>query len=176
MVSLHGSLLEIDEDEEEEDAEGNKHKKGPRLGSPREAGEGHREISWIWMQEGALGDGSNKDLNHAIKLEWLRSRARAHRWQEECLLLTEEKRRILKTFAYEAERWDQRQSGWQGLGLDYAEGVQAYARRQADMYCRLTLKFQIHWDLPPEQVLEDNESESEAEGEGEVRQLEGKVE
>ncbi|KAK0476553.1 hypothetical protein EDD18DRAFT_1115322 [Armillaria luteobubalina] len=176
MVSLHGSLLEINEDDEEEDAEGNKRKKRPRLGSPREAGEGHWEISWIWMQEGALGDGSNKDLNHVIKLEWLRSRAHAHRWQEECLLLMEEKRRILKTFAYEAECWDQRQSGWQGLGLDYAEGVQAYARRQADMYCRLTSKFRIHWDLPPEQVLEDNKSESEAEGEGEVRRLEGKVE
>ncbi|KAK0500834.1 hypothetical protein EDD18DRAFT_1101824 [Armillaria luteobubalina] len=78
MVSLHGSLLEIDEDKDEEDAKGMERKKQPRLGPPKEAGEGHQEISWISMQEGALGDGSNKDLNHAIKLEWLQSHACAH--------------------------------------------------------------------------------------------------
>ncbi|KAK0444170.1 hypothetical protein EV421DRAFT_1903278 [Armillaria borealis] len=170
MVSLHGSLLEIDKDnEEDDDAEGNKRKKRPKTGPPKEAGEGHREISWIWMQEGALGDGSNKDLNHAIKLEWLRSHARAHRWREECLLLTEEKRHVLKTFTYEAERWDQQQSGWPDLDREHAEGVRAYALRQADIYRRLAARFRTIWDLPAEEVMDDDDSESEAEEEGRVQ-------
>lgn len=65
MSLLHGSVLEIDEDEDEDElvVEGSTARKCARkMGPPKEVGEGHREISWIWVQEGALGDGSDKAL------------------------------------------------------------------------------------------------------------------
>ncbi|KAF8806032.1 hypothetical protein BYT27DRAFT_7102856, partial [Phlegmacium glaucopus] len=41
----------------------------------------------------------------ALRIEWCRARARAHRWQEECLLLHEEMRRILAFFAWQHQCW-----------------------------------------------------------------------
>lgn len=40
-----------------------------------------------------------------MRIEWCKSRARAHRWQEECLLLAEEMRRVLAFFSWQAEDW-----------------------------------------------------------------------
>jgi hypothetical protein len=41
----------------------------------------------------------------ALRVEWCKARARAHRWQEECLLLHEEMRRVLATFAWQSQNW-----------------------------------------------------------------------
>ncbi|PBK63779.1 hypothetical protein ARMSODRAFT_893876, partial [Armillaria solidipes] len=163
ITSLHGSVLEIDDAEEDEPA-------GPsqkRRKTAKEVGEGHREISWIWIQEGALGDGQDEKLNQAVKLEWLKSRARAHHWREECLLLTEEKRRTLESFRFTAQEWDNRESGWHGLDAAVQEGVMGYARRQASVYRSLELHFRKLWDMPIEEVLEgENDSETETEDDG----------
>ena len=40
-----------------------------------------------------------------MRIEWCKARARAHRWQEECLLLAEEMRRVLAFFSWQAEDW-----------------------------------------------------------------------
>jgi hypothetical protein len=44
-------------------------------------------------------------LSIALRIEWCKARARAHRWQEECLLLAEEMRRVLAFFSWQAEDW-----------------------------------------------------------------------
>jgi len=50
-----------------------------------------------------LTSGYNYPL--ALRVEWCKARARAHRWQEECLLLLEEMRRVLATFSWQSEKW-----------------------------------------------------------------------
>ncbi len=63
MTSLHGSVLEIDNKEDEEEMnDGSSTNKRARTGVTREIGEGYREMSWIWTQEEALGDRSDKAL------------------------------------------------------------------------------------------------------------------
>ncbi|CAA7257476.1 unnamed protein product [Cyclocybe aegerita] len=66
--------------------------------------EGWKKLKWIWTVQGA---GANMDASgeDALRVEWCKVHARAHRWQEECLLLQEEMRRVLVTFKVEAARW-----------------------------------------------------------------------
>ncbi|PBK63593.1 hypothetical protein ARMSODRAFT_979742 [Armillaria solidipes] len=155
ITSLHGSVLEIDEAEEDELV-------GPsqkRWKTAKEVGEGHQEILWIWIQEGALGDGQDEKLSQAVKLKWLKSQARAHHWREECLLLTEEKRWMLESFRFTAEQWDNRESSWEGL----------------DVVMQEELHFRKLWDMPIEEVLEsekDSETEMEDDGQGDRNHVE----
>ncbi|KAF9059907.1 hypothetical protein BDP27DRAFT_1430701 [Rhodocollybia butyracea] len=52
-------------------------------------GEGERQLSWIWhVQRADISD--NKHLVDSLRIQWCKSRARALRWQEECLLIQEE--------------------------------------------------------------------------------------
>lgn len=44
----------------------------------------------------------------ALRIEWCKSRARAQRWQEECILLKEEMQRIIRFHIWEAETWTAR--------------------------------------------------------------------
>ena len=50
-----------------------------------------------------LTSGYNYPL--ALRVEWCKARARAHRWQEECLLLLEEMRQVLAMFSWQSEKW-----------------------------------------------------------------------
>jgi hypothetical protein len=89
----------------------------------------------------------------ALRIEFCRTRARAHRWQEECILLAEEMMRVEQFWAWDAARWEQRaldpsvrvaipleDSGYPELverRLEAAEllktGKVAYALRQASI-------------------------------------------
>ena len=87
-----------------------------------ETAEGRKKLKWIWTVKGtgANADASTQsgmsneilatkstDMNYptALRVEWCKARARAHRWQEECLLLCEEMRRVLAFFTWQAEMW-----------------------------------------------------------------------
>ena len=48
----------------------------------------------------------------ALRIEFCRARARAHRWQEECLLLNEELARVYRFFGWDAARWEDRGRGY----------------------------------------------------------------
>lgn len=114
--------------------------------------EGTRRLSWIWMingvgldsdegmQKGILAIISDYMLTTcilALHLEWCRSRARAHRWSEECRLLLEEMRRILAFYNWEIDWW----KGQIGQITDAVEveceGLTAYALRQASIRKRM---------------------------------------
>ncbi|KAF8879143.1 hypothetical protein BD779DRAFT_1612947 [Infundibulicybe gibba] len=88
-------------------------------------GEGRRSISWIW-KVGEVPEGGSKDMMQqvykALKIEWCKIRARAHRWQEECILLEEETARVVAFFKWEAQRW-KNLAGY---------GCRAYALQQID--------------------------------------------
>lgn len=82
-----------------------------------------KRSSWIWNVRG-LGENADdhgqtgtSEFNachavangsSALRIEFCRARARAHRWQEECLILAEEMRRVVRFWEYEADVWEQR--------------------------------------------------------------------
>ncbi|KAG2101317.1 uncharacterized protein F5147DRAFT_812283 [Suillus discolor] len=92
--------------------------------------EGRRlvSISWIWKQRYGAGE---EELSDAMRIEWCKARARAHRWSEEVELLQEEMRRVLAFFDWHAAWWVERATSKTWLGLIENEGAVAYAHRQA---------------------------------------------
>jgi hypothetical protein len=101
------------------------------------------------------------DISVALRLLWLRSRARVHRWQEEVELVAEEMRRVERFFYWERDEWKkaafQRQNNFVSAGTDPAntvaiadrialdEGLVACAYRQADLRERMCEHFKYLW-------------------------------
>ncbi|KAF9455819.1 hypothetical protein BDZ94DRAFT_1315796 [Collybia nuda] len=120
----------------------------------RESGssEGRVAMSWIWRTGEGSGDfdPAGPRMQEALRIEWCRSRARAHRWQEECLLLQEEMRRVKDFFSWEEKKWVER-AEQVGPTLEpvLAEGLHAYAHRQAVIRDRLRTHCELVWkDIP----------------------------
>ncbi len=90
-------------------------------------GEGHRTMSWIWR--GA--DGDNESATDSLRVEWIKARARAMRWEEETKLLPEEMRRCLATLQWEEQQWRLRATARQVKDPRLQEGLVAYALDQA---------------------------------------------
>jgi hypothetical protein len=87
-----------------------------------------------------------------VWLQWLRSRARANRWDEEVELLVVEMRRVARFLEYERERWNsaakRRDVSSEVLPAGQGplmEGLTAYAYRQADLRNRLRCHFDHLW-------------------------------
>ena len=129
--------------------------------------EGRKKLSWIWKVHGT---GANVDdcteagkpykfvmlllcsqLNNlALRIEWCKARARAHRWQEECLLLAEEMRRILAFFAWQENEWKCRTKSFPSGSdneLQLVEGKIAYALRQANIRTQMVESFKAQWSV-----------------------------
>ncbi|KAK0496504.1 hypothetical protein EDD18DRAFT_1105616 [Armillaria luteobubalina] len=156
MLSMYGSVMDIQElatevtnpeDQHQKKRKSEKHKDKPR------------DVSWIWLAEGSLGElGNDSDITD-VRVHWLRSWACLLRWEEEISLLREEQRRVLVTLRYCAKWWDKWRSGWNGLAAEIAEGVQAYAAQQRDGQLDLAEHFARKW--PSEyRALVDNDEES----------------
>lgn len=134
---------------------------GLREGEDASASEGRRTLSWIWMTQRTndtemtetMSEGKyyifycyifyNTKREIAIRIEWCKARARAHRWQEECILLQEEMRRVK-----EFHRW---QVGIWKVQAETAEtdGGRAYAWRQKSTREKLIAQCVEAWkDVP----------------------------
>ncbi|KAG2153817.1 hypothetical protein DEU56DRAFT_868442 [Suillus clintonianus] len=87
--------------------------------------------------------GSDKGDNDGVCIKWCKSRARALRWSEEVELLREEMRRVLKFFAWQAAWWEDQGKRRVGECAAHAEGVYAYAVRQANLRRRMADDFRI---------------------------------
>ncbi|KAF8879940.1 hypothetical protein BD779DRAFT_1676153 [Infundibulicybe gibba] len=107
--------------------------------------EGRRTVSWIWKAPTGQNSGTTggEEVVEALRIEWLKARARAHRWQEECLLLTEEMRRALAFFRSEIDSWTQ--IGHRLTPTDSNEGLRAYAFRQANSRDGLLTRCKKTW-------------------------------
>lgn len=99
----------------------------------------------------------------ALRVEWCKARARAHRWQEECLLLDEEMRRVKMFLGWQIEIWNDRASQTfptlnnthspenanLPLGIREQElaeeGRRAYAYRQAAICRRIQHHCEVKW-------------------------------
>ncbi|KAF8874974.1 hypothetical protein BD779DRAFT_1613491 [Infundibulicybe gibba] len=103
--------------------------------------EGRRNISWIWMVDGT-GEG-DQVMQEGLRIEWCKARARAHRWQEECILLQEEMWRVKAFFRWEIDQWQIRADV--EMNNDGAEGRRAYALRQANIRSLMLARCEKTW-------------------------------
>ncbi|SJL12098.1 uncharacterized protein ARMOST_15519 [Armillaria ostoyae] len=59
-----------------------------------------REVSWIWLLEGSLGECNEMSSLEDVRVHWVRSQARMKWWEEEQELLWEEQCRVLVTLGW----------------------------------------------------------------------------
>ncbi|KAJ7698905.1 hypothetical protein B0H17DRAFT_1158229 [Mycena rosella] len=113
-------------------------------------GESRRTLSWIWYTVKA-GEPSEQELVEALRVEWCKVYARTQRWIEETVLVEEEMRRTIEYGVYEAGVWLERASARTGVSDELVEGLNAYAKEQADREARTCEKLRQSWA----QVRED---------------------
>ncbi|KAJ6517357.1 hypothetical protein C8R47DRAFT_1172779 [Mycena vitilis] len=112
-----------------------------------------RPPSWIWVTTGAQYDPADgAAMNEAVRIEWAKIRARAHRWREEVDLLEEEMGRVGRFLKWRSDWW----THWVGA-RDLPEGPQlegetAYALRQAGIHAALAERFTSDWASLPDLI------------------------
>ncbi|KAG6838550.1 hypothetical protein C0991_010752, partial [Blastosporella zonata] len=96
--------------------------------------EGRRSVSWIWKVDNGVDAMDTEGKQEALRIEWCKARARAHRWAEECLLLEEEMRRVVLFFGHKQARWLELASlVYCHVDKVTSDGLRAYAARQANL-------------------------------------------
>ena len=147
--------------------------------------EGFRQISWIWLvarrcgpgqvsstqQPGPLSDKELDDCKHTtqynfillifacigLRCEWVKSKARADRWNEEVQLVKEEMRRVLAFLNWKAVWWTEEGGRDLGVRPDIADGIRAYAAKQASINRKLAHSFKKRWESEAETRDRDRE-------------------
>ncbi|KAJ7196053.1 hypothetical protein GGX14DRAFT_403533 [Mycena pura] len=107
-------------------------KRGTGVGDGQENGNGkQKEVSWIWVTQ--VDRGNPAAVNEALRIEWARTRAKAHRWSEEVDLLEEEMRRIRAFLTWHSKWWMERatQSVWQADEVTREGKPMRFARRNS---------------------------------------------
>jgi hypothetical protein len=115
--------------------------------------EGKRKLSWIWKTTNVTGSAAdmekNEELQDSLRVEWCKSRARAMRFREEVELLTEEMSRVLRFLTWQEQWWKMKGPSDMGGSAMNAEGLRAYAERQAALRRLLREHFARKWsDIP----------------------------
>ncbi|KAJ7576448.1 hypothetical protein C8J56DRAFT_800049, partial [Mycena floridula] len=115
-------------------------------------GEGRtvKVITWIWtsLGENATASGDRRLLLDALRIQWLKTRARATRWDEELELLVEEMRRVNEFLHYREKWWVGQGHGVPGNSPE-SEGKSAYAFRQAAICQAMRERNSYLWRLIP---------------------------
>ncbi|KAJ3497848.1 hypothetical protein NMY22_g19659 [Coprinellus aureogranulatus] len=107
--------------------------------------------SWIWNHPGVYDDNLTAYESEMLKIEWAKSRARANRYKEEILIVREGMKRTLRFFAWKEGQWHRRATARKEdpsetpLSPEHAEGLVAYAARQASICRRLSAKCDSKW-------------------------------
>ncbi|KAK0472663.1 hypothetical protein IW261DRAFT_1553319 [Armillaria novae-zelandiae] len=107
--------------------------------------EGNQMMSWIWYSS-HLGDVPG-GVEECLRIEWCKTRARAHRWYEECKLLKVEMECVKCTLEHDTNLWlSHAKSATEGVALINAgEGAGAYAKHQAAIQKSVRLSFEGKW-------------------------------
>jgi hypothetical protein len=63
-------------------------------------------------------------------------------------LLKEEMKRVLRFLEWRSSWWKSRQTQWDGLDDETADGLNAYALRQAALHESLASAFREKWEAP----------------------------
>jgi hypothetical protein len=80
-----------------------------------------------------------------MRVEWAKTHARANRWQEEMLLVTEEMRRVIAFLDWKATWWRAQGPRRTDVRDDIKDGLVAYAQRQGDLMQKLAESFAAQW-------------------------------
>lgn len=102
--------------------------------------------SWIWLVPRASGDADmESQLNDSLRVEWMKSKARVQRWEEEVELVHEEMRRVVEYSKWKATWW--RAQGTRGVVTDRAvvSGLAGYAEKQAVLMEQLAVSCAQTW-------------------------------
>jgi hypothetical protein len=78
-------------------------------------------------------------------VEWVKCRARVHRWEEEVELVLEEMRRVLCYMDWRATYWQSLTSKSQVADTAIREGISAYAKKQAHIMRTMGVQFSRQW-------------------------------
>lgn len=81
----------------------------------------------------------------ALRVEWVKARARAAWWSEEVDLLWEEMRRVLVTLCHCVNIWEQHVNKHLHVDHQLVEGITAYAGYQAHLHRALASRFEAMW-------------------------------
>lgn len=85
----------------------------------------------------------------ALRVEWCKARARAHRWEEEVQLLQEEMCCIVAFLDWQAGWWDMQGPRRAFNSLQAGEGALAYAQRQANLRRQMVIHIKSVWAANP---------------------------
>ena len=118
----------------------------------RGTGDGRYAPSWIWLSPSAPalpGEGSvveQREIDETARHEWTTCRARADRWMEEEELLQEEMRRVIIYLEWKSRTWSEK-VGVRASSCtpDIQHGIDAYARKQADIHHGVAVSFANQW-------------------------------
>ncbi|KIM80240.1 hypothetical protein PILCRDRAFT_9784 [Piloderma croceum F 1598] len=123
--------------------------RGPHRDEDDES-EGRREMFWIWLAGRADGQPSSDtitadEISTSMRVEWVKSKARAERWREETILLAEEMRRVIAYFDWKAKWWISQKSRRPNTTPDVCDGIAAYSAKQARLCHRFATSFARQW-------------------------------
>ncbi|KAL1658224.1 hypothetical protein GGF50DRAFT_67680 [Schizophyllum commune] len=110
------------------------------------AGEGSRRLSWIWYLDPGQAAVTEGNLNEALRVEFLKSKARRDRDREEILLLLEEMRRVIASLDHDAQEWVQRAHARAGCDTALADGLCSYAMEQAALRSERAAVLDSKWE------------------------------
>ncbi|KAF7377333.1 CxC2 domain-containing protein [Mycena sanguinolenta] len=111
------------------------------------------EMSWIWSTgltslaaaASTSEEATVKATNESLRVEWAKTRARAHWWTEEVDLLEEEMQRILVFLQWRADWWWEQEDRRVVDEVEMKEGFAAYAERQAAIQEEMKARFTNDW-------------------------------
>ncbi|KAJ7832602.1 hypothetical protein B0H13DRAFT_1914961 [Mycena leptocephala] len=139
LRELKADNIQLDGDWGDSDAQARKKQAMIGVGrgarEPRNApGTSKWVMSWIWTAR-------------AIRVEWVRARARKIRWTEEVMILREEMRRVIRYLGWQVTWWQERVNTWPDAAPSVQAGARAYTMKQAAWHERLAGFFQTKWNL-----------------------------
>ncbi|KAH6867699.1 hypothetical protein BKA70DRAFT_1379996 [Coprinopsis sp. MPI-PUGE-AT-0042] len=94
---------------------------------PNAIGQSQTTLSWIWTVGVQAGGADSPYLEELYRVNWLKAKCRAERWQEEHILLRSEMDWICNFYKHKEHQCEE----W---ARDAMGGQKAYAHRQADMW------------------------------------------
>ncbi|KAN0120530.1 hypothetical protein V8E52_004357 [Russula decolorans] len=113
----------------------NEHIRAPGRGDGES--EGFRQVSWIWMVARRCTPGQ---VSSPQQLQPLSDKE-----LDGFQLVKEEMRRVLAFLEWKAVWWTEEGGGKLGVTPDIADGIRAYAAKQASINRKLAQSFEMHW-------------------------------
>ncbi|KAL1739936.1 hypothetical protein HDZ31DRAFT_48500, partial [Schizophyllum fasciatum] len=108
-------------------------------------GDSSRTLSWIWYSVPQNPSLADTVQNEALRVEYLKSKARRDRHREELQLLEEEMRRVIESNRADAADWRERACARSTLDDQLREGLRSYALEHAARALARADRLEIQW-------------------------------